>query len=109
MSAFWRVWIAGVVERLRISRAGSFSCPVRAGVVFLASYNPDALPGQEAIVQALQACCRLFSPLVQGCAALHGSIVHQVLREVNALVRSKNATCVPRGAGCDQQPRVQGL
>ena len=46
---------SGVVERLRISRAGNFSCPVRAGVVFLASFNADACGGsQKAVLQALQ-------------------------------------------------------
>ena len=47
-------WHAGVVERLRVSRAGQFSCPVLAGVVFLAHFDGDAVSSPQEVFDALQ-------------------------------------------------------
>ena len=47
-------WHAGIVERLRVSRAGQFSCPVLAGVVFLAHFDGDAVSSPQEVFDALQ-------------------------------------------------------
>ena len=45
-------WHAGIVERLRVSRAGHFSCPVLAGVVFLAHFDGDAVSSPQEVFDA---------------------------------------------------------
>lgn len=44
-----------------MSRAGNFSCPVLAGVVFLANINPKGVDSQDDMLHALQVwyCCPL--------------------------------------------------
>ncbi|CAK0756367.1 hypothetical protein CVIRNUC_002449 [Coccomyxa viridis] len=58
----------GIVERLRVSRAGQFSCPVLAGVVFLAHFDGDAVSSPQEVFDALQAArdspvCKAFNGL----------------------------------------------
>ena len=50
---------AGLLEKLVVSRAGNFSCPVLAGVVFLANINPQGVESQEDMLNALQVCLTL--------------------------------------------------
>lgn len=57
---------AGIIERLTVCRAGHFSCPVLAGVIFLAHFDGDASRTPQETFRALQvsfhAPCMVFSP-----------------------------------------------
>ena len=43
------------MDRLSVSRTGHFSCPVLAGVIFLAHFNGDAVRTPQDVFEALQA------------------------------------------------------
>jgi len=45
---------AGFVDRLAVSRTGHFSCPVLAGVIFLAHFDGDAVRSSQDVFNALQ-------------------------------------------------------
>ena len=44
---------AGVLEKLTVSRAGHFSCPVLAGVIFVANCNPYMCRSTEDVKRSL--------------------------------------------------------
>lgn len=47
---------AGVIDKLTVSRAGHFSCPILAGVIFIACCNPHACRSLGDVKDAIMVC-----------------------------------------------------
>jgi hypothetical protein len=78
---------AGIVERLKVCRAGHFSCPVLAGVIFLASVNWTALTRREDILSAvlvsawhmLHVCACIPATCDKACLMEHVRGLHELV------------------------------